>query len=243
MEGVEGNLRLYEPELLRYKHIPKATKSTMAASEDDPLNKYILNTPDAHKARFLRRRQKVWFFLNFTSYVRKKQIFTVNGGDAIVNYDPAPNGGDVRNPLNRLLDQISIAMMDSLKIFDAPEQRKRKAELKSKHETVIKEVLGDAVKDMVALGSLATAPSKQRLGYGTMLVRVVTALADSQGRHTVLTSSNIANTGFYEGCGFHTVGEVLMGEGNPTWDGPPVILRVMVRPPAQPQFGQVDEKM
>ena len=42
---------------------------------------------------------------------------------------------------------------------------------------------------------------------------------------TYLTSSNVDNTQFYEACGFKTVAEITLGEGNPDWKEPPVIVQ------------------
>ncbi|EMD40902.1 hypothetical protein CERSUDRAFT_80552 [Gelatoporia subvermispora B] len=236
MASVEGFLRLYEPERLRYSHLPKVTQTALDAVENDPLQRYMLDTPDAHKARFLKLREKIGCYLNYSPYIHKKQAYTINGGDAMMLYDPAPNVTPKPSPLDRLLSKILQGLGRSLKVFDAPEQRKRKAEFITKHGIVAKEAIGDAVKEMIVLEAIATAPSQQRQGYGTMLVHIVTAMADEQGRYTWVTSSNIANTGFYESFGFRTVAEIAMGAENPTWKDPPVIVRIMVRSPTQSAF-------
>lgn len=45
----------------------------------------------------------------------------------------------------------------------------------NKRETAIKEAIGNEADDMLYLGSLATAPSKQGRGYGARLVGSLTA--------------------------------------------------------------------
>lgn len=42
-----------------------------------------------------------------------------------------------------------------------------------------------------------------------------------QSRQTYLTSSNFANTAFYESHGFSRAAAVTMGDDDSTWEGPP----------------------
>lgn len=51
--------------------------------------------------------------------------------------------------------------------------------------------------------------------------------ADAEGRATWLCSSNLANTEFYEQCGFVGVRDFTLGEDDPTWTKPPVVARVV----------------
>ncbi|OCH92167.1 hypothetical protein OBBRIDRAFT_727398, partial [Obba rivulosa] len=103
----------------------------------------------------------------------------------------------------------------------------RAKEFIAKHEATVSETLGKQRDEMIYLGLLATAPEKQGRGYASTLVRVVTAIADTQGRSTWLTSSNIDNTGFYESLGFEAISEFPVGENDPTWDKLPVIVRLV----------------
>lgn len=48
--------------------------------------------------------------------------------------------------------------------------------------------------------------------------------ADAQGRGTWLISSNYANAAFYESHGFVPKREVVLGDKNPTWGRPPVVM-------------------
>lgn len=50
--------------------------------------------------------------------------------------------------------------------------------------------------------------------------------ADAQGRATALTT-NLLNTGFYNSLGFVEKGRILLGDNNPTWHEPPVVLLVV----------------
>ncbi|OCH92163.1 hypothetical protein OBBRIDRAFT_791545 [Obba rivulosa] len=244
--SVQGSdrLRLYDAEPLRYTHTPKVIQSIHDALYDDPLQRYLTDTPDKDKARFPRKREDAWNTLFCCQYIRKDRAFTVNGGDAIILYDPAPNDkSNTDGPFQRLLDKITSYLVDCLDLFESSQQKERKQEFFVKQQAVTEKIIGDEVKEMVTLRALATAPAKQRRGYGSMLVRVVTAVADAQGRSTWVTSSNVDNTGFYESFGFKVVGEFNMGEGNPAWDKPPVVVRILVRPPTQFAFKPYFDKL
>ncbi|TFY54738.1 hypothetical protein EVJ58_g8681 [Rhodofomes roseus] len=109
------------------------------------------------------------------------------------------------------------------------EQKKRIAEMMSKQDAAIKSALGDKIQGMFAVEGLATHPNKQGRGYGSALMAAANAKADALGVASWLSSSNIANTAFYESCGFAVVKEFAIGEDNPTWTEPPVIVRIMAR--------------
>jgi len=181
-------------------------------------------------------RQLITYALGVEPYIRRKQAFTVGGGDAFVAYERSEDDQPVRSPLNRMLDQIVNTVIKALRWFNSPQQKDHRAEYAAKLGAAL-EAIGEDKNKMVTLVSLATAPAKQRRGYGTLLVRKVTEIADAQGRSTVLTSSNVVNTGFYESCGFHVAQEFELGKGNPTWNEAPVVIRIMVRPPTRSQSG------
>jgi len=133
-----------------------------------------LGVEDSRKGRFIKQREKLSIGLNLATHIRKKRAYTINGGDAIVLFNPAHNSEPAPSPLDRALDAITKRIAESLRIFDAPGQRKRKAEFVAKHEAALEKFLGDAINDMMSVSGLATAPSKQRRGYGSTLVRTVT---------------------------------------------------------------------
>ncbi|EPT01389.1 hypothetical protein FOMPIDRAFT_1120465 [Fomitopsis schrenkii] len=95
--------------------------------------------------------------------------------------------------------------------------------------------LGGGVGNMFAVHDLAAHPKRQGRGYGKALLNAANAKADALGLTTWLASSNINNTAFYESCGFKTVREFSVGDDDPTWAKPPVILKI-VRPPLQRHF-------
>lgn len=65
----------------------------------------------------------------------------------------------------------------------------------------------------------------------TLILRSATHVsqANDQHRATWLLSSNVLNDNFYHSLGFVTVAEMTLGEDNPTWNGPPIVL-ALVRP-------------
>lgn len=123
----------------------------------------------------------------------------------------------------------------------------RSKEIWTKFEESLEQVLGDRRDEMAYIWGLATSPASQGRGYGTALVKTITDMVrdvneqsdsravllttfvhseqtDELGRSTFLFSSNINNTSFYNSCGFKVVGEILIGQDNPTWVRKPVVV-------------------
>jgi len=219
---------------LEYSHIPAVMATIDAASINDPLEQYVHNTPDAEKSRLKELLQRARITARYAADVQAKKALTVDKGDAFVTFGLPGRDTTIHNIVSTILKRTEA--------FDrSPEQLKRWKELKSKLSVAIEAALGDRLKEMVSLDSLATNPKKQGRGYGTALVASVSAKADAEARSTWLCSSNILNTGFYESCGFTTIAEFTLGEANPTWDRPPVIIRLMERKPQT--MRQWDEKL
>ena len=121
----------------------------------------------------------------------------------------------------------------------------RRAESHAKVAAGVKELSPKYGDVMMQLSALATHPSKQGLGFGTILCTMVTtevrrkiifhvvpflivSQADRRCLPTYLVSSNVkANTGFYNSLGFFTVKELSLGDDNPTWKEPPVVVAVV----------------
>lgn len=94
---------------------------------------------------------------------------------------------------------------------------------------------------------IATMPAYRRHGYASALVNMATAeastshpqlensshythlllQADTQGRASWLVSSNISNEPFYNSLGFSTRANVILGDDNPTWHKPPVVVKIV----------------
>jgi len=213
---------------MRYEHIKKATESWIDAFDNDPLQKYIRDTPDKRKP--MPRTTRAVFATLMARWICRRLVLTVKGGDALVIATSAattdkPDGAD------RTIDFILKLILSGSGYLKSREQRKRAAEYEAKVAALVKSTLGEKVKDMIHLNILATAPASQGLGYGGMLVDAIANLADEQGRAIYLFSSNVDNVPFYNMHGFVTVAQVELGVDNPTWHDHPVITPLMVRQP------------
>ncbi|RPD62150.1 hypothetical protein L227DRAFT_609997 [Lentinus tigrinus ALCF2SS1-6] len=111
------------------------------------------------------------------------------------------------------------------------ELQKRKTEFIEKVKAMIQDAFGEHVEDMLEVQGLATAPEKQGREYATALMKIVTDMADAQGRETFVITADAY--GFYETLGFKVVRQELLGVDNPKWQGAPVTLYIMLRK----QFG------
>ncbi|EJD01506.1 uncharacterized protein FOMMEDRAFT_147997 [Fomitiporia mediterranea MF3/22] len=160
-----------------------------------------------------------------------------------------PPEGDISkpSPVDRVLDsfvRIVTKMFNSI----YPEQAKRLKEFEKKASELTEVKLGPEAKKMFCVTLLATKPVQQgkkgfRIGfaqYHIILCRAMLPLlmlytnifsrkADIRGRSVYLFSSNLANVAYYESFGFVRTADVSLGDDNPKWNGPPVIVPLMVR--------------
>jgi len=206
---------------MKYSQIPRAIRSIELATAPDPVSEYIDMTPDASKSRIPTHLRRIKLGLRLAVEICCRRMFTVDQGDAVVQLNP-PGPDDI-------LHKTLTAALSKFPRIRSPEQLKREQEFVGKSYSALRATLGDRFEDIFSVESLATTPEKQGKGYGTMLVAKITDTADAQGSATWLGSSNVANTGFYEQCGFTTIAEFTLGEVNPTWTKPPVVVRIMLR--------------
>lgn len=192
-----------------------------AAITDDPMHLYLDDAPDAGRSRLRQVLRSVKMGTRMAIEIYSGRSFTVDGGAANVQMRPPGSEGRTR--------KILLAIWAKLPMRKSVEQNRRGEELNKKMEDAIKEAFGNRIEHMYAVESLATDPKMQGRGYGTALVATVTDKADAQWLDTWLVSSNVANTGFYEHCGFQTVSTFTLGDGNPTWTRSPVVVTVMIR--------------
>jgi GNAT superfamily N-acetyltransferase len=78
--------------------------------------------------------------------------------------------------------------------------------------------------------TFATAVDEQRKGYGSQLMRHVTAWADQLGVPAYLETSGIGNTKFYARCGFKIAQTYTITSGSDSFDE----FYAMLRPPSGP---------
>jgi len=147
-----------------------------------------------------------------------------------VNSTYAENSPEGRKTLSdQFFGFLTRSLFRGLQNMCTPQQRERRKEIDSKTADAIAEAIGDRVKEMLYIDGLATAPAEQGRGYGGAVLDSVTKEADAQKRMTWLISSNILNTGFYNSHGFATVGTFVVGDKNPEWKEPPIIVSIMIR--------------
>ncbi|RPD62163.1 hypothetical protein L226DRAFT_80472 [Lentinus tigrinus ALCF2SS1-7] len=202
---------------LRYHDLPRAVRAAQDAFRYNSFNRYM---EDADPTPYRELRGTVSFTVGFAEAIRSGRILAIDHGDAIL-YFGVPGNNDT-GPISKIINPI-------LNSADPPELHKRKLEFRTRITALIRLVLGPGINEMLEIQVLATSPSKQGRGYGTALVNIVNDMADAQGRKTFVITGDAQ--GFYETVGYRLVGEDWLGIDNPSWDGPPVPIRVMLREP------------
>ncbi|KAL5527802.1 hypothetical protein ACEPAG_6603 [Sanghuangporus baumii] len=215
---------------LRRRDIRRASRTLLTSIEDDPLEKYIRQTPDARDFKLYKGVQRLQFAIGVSQWTRRKWGLTVNRGKAVVCALPAPEASK-KSKVDRKIDELYRLIARALDIVGKTEmQRRRFDEVSKKLDKFTEEILGADRQRMRSVNALATAPEFQRRGYGGALLDAITKLADAEGRSTYLLSSNAAaNTEFYNAHGFFTIAQILIGDDDPTWKGSPIPVPLMVR--------------
>lgn len=221
-------------EKAKFSHIPALIATTEWATTVDPVVQYVDDPPDADRSPMRKRIWRVRLAAWLAFRIPTGRLLTVDKGDAYIEYS-APDTSVV----TRAIEAIAGVWKSSR----SPEQIKRQKEFDEKSEAATKAAFGDRIHEMFCVETLTTTEKKEGRGYGTALVASVTAKADAAGRATYLLSSNVNNRGFYEHCGFHVVGEFTLGEDNPTWSKPPIVVQVMTREAAGQSSPMMDKKL
>ncbi|TFK43701.1 hypothetical protein BDQ12DRAFT_191612 [Crucibulum laeve] len=211
---------------LKRSDIAKAIRTWDDAFKDDPLIRYVEGETPRPKPKPLKKGVMTAFL---TIWRRRKISLTIKAGSALIIATPAKNQSGPPTPGDRVLDWIAGLMVKIWGRLGSAEQHKRQKEFQDKVKDAISKHLGDRVNDMLYLEIVATEPASQGRGYGGALVDAVTAVADSLLQESYLVSSNIANTEFYNSHGFKTARDILIGDQNPNWRKPPVVVKLMVR--------------
>ncbi|KAH9928733.1 uncharacterized protein B0H18DRAFT_247132 [Fomitopsis serialis] len=208
---------------MRYADIPNVVATHRAAFANDPVWSYLFRTPDdATCSRLSRWLDSLVYFLQCLGRVHARKMLVINDGDAYL-YFGLPGGKPT------VVERIIGRSTSFLRKVRTAEQKKRMEETMQKQDAAIKAAIGERIHSMFAAHDLATHPGKQGRGYGGALVAAANAKADALGAASWLSSSNVANTAFYESCGFVVVREFAIGDENPTWMEPPIVVRIMVR--------------
>jgi len=213
---------------LRDEHLKKASKSWVDAFEKDPVHRYIDNNrKQTHEVKVI---TQIIMFCMMAYWKRRKIALTVDGGAATI-FCTAPQAP--RGPSERCIDWMAQIIRRIFNFLTEKEEKRRAAEVKAKIQIAVSRSLGDRVKNMLYVDSLATEPASQGWGYGGALLESVGVLGDVTNQAIWLCSSNEKNTGFYMSHGYSVIDEAIVGDNNPTWNGPPVPIKIMVREPHQ----------
>ncbi|KAI5120670.1 hypothetical protein M0805_006959 [Coniferiporia weirii] len=216
---------------LRQEHLDNAYASIDAAFKDDPIASYVNEGAKKPGPRRQAISKRLWK-IKFGRSMKRKLAYTVNAGDAVLVATPAKKDVGKKPPVERAID---FALDATTTLFgylnNSRKQMKRFNEAKTKMEKLHNEKLGDSAAEMIYIDLLATKPESQGQGYGSALLQTILFTADIQGRSVYLFSSNTANTPFYESFGLSIIGQLVLGDDNPKWHKPPVIVPLMVRKP------------
>ncbi|KAH9855382.1 hypothetical protein C2E23DRAFT_620178 [Lenzites betulinus] len=164
-------------------------------------------------------RQRILTLLALAGGIYRRRMLAVAGGAAFVVYSTPV---DTQPPW--VLFRLPVLFLNW---FRPAEVVKRMDEYAVAIRAQMKDALGAGIGEMFEIQILATAPEAQGHGYGTALVRAVTAKADAAGRDTFVLTSGAR--GFYEREGFALEGTAVLGVMNPTWSGAPVHMNIMRR--------------
>ncbi|KAH9846936.1 hypothetical protein C2E23DRAFT_536646 [Lenzites betulinus] len=201
---------------MKRSDIPRGADTIHRAFLEDSLMVYF-TTVDT--APFAEARAKARYYLMFDSGIRQNRVLTVDAGKAAMKYQIPGGPGD---PWPHVYAEAVLR-----KVADTRELTKRLIEFVEKVKELVLDAFGEKVADMYEIQSLGTAPEVQGRGYGSALVTAVTDMADADGHDVWLVTTDAY--AFYEGLGFSIIRSATLGDENPTWEGEPVPIRVMVR--------------
>ncbi|KAI0677442.1 hypothetical protein C8Q78DRAFT_90409 [Trametes maxima] len=202
-------------EPLRYGDIPTAVRTTWDAMYNDSLSRYFREV-DTFPG--IEARHKVALSLGYADQIYRGVAWTIDRGSAVLTMAIPGHG---RGVLPMLVPILTL--------FHTKELKSRQTEVAKKLTKMLKAAFGDRLEDMIEVSGLVTTPAKQGLGYGTMLMHHVNDWADKKKRGVWLFTTDAY--GFYETVGYSIVQEDVAGADDPTWEGDPVPLRIMFRPP------------
>ncbi|EPT04154.1 hypothetical protein FOMPIDRAFT_84736 [Fomitopsis schrenkii] len=220
-----------EVELLRYGDVARTVARMLYFVKNNAQHHY-----DAHKNPTMPYRDWLAILLRWMDGVRRHEILTINRGECVLLYSPAPETvTGWRASVNKVVGNAISRLMGVFRFFFTAEQRKRMKELAQNRRAAIAATFEKGTtRKLISIENLVTVTDKQGLGYASTLVNHVLHLAQSQKRGVWL-STNERNIGFYDRFGFKKVGQYSLGENDPIWAEGPVTQYILLREPASPQ--------
>ncbi|KAF9057976.1 hypothetical protein BJ165DRAFT_1521308 [Panaeolus papilionaceus] len=210
--------------------VGRASETWIEAFAQDPQMLYLRD--EQRQTRFWQWVDKVSMSTYLAIALPSTVALTVKHGEAFIIAAPARSISGPTKPLDRFLGFIQRGCAAVLKrSVGTGEQRKRNRELDAKIHEALNRLFGDRLEEMLTVNILATHPAVRRQGHGGALLDAVNSLVDFTGQTAWLQCSNTKNIPFYNQHGYETVGEVLLGDQNPTWHNHPVTVSIMVREP------------
>ncbi|TBU27718.1 hypothetical protein BD311DRAFT_778781 [Dichomitus squalens] len=158
--------------------------------------------------------------------IRLGRALTVDHGDAVCTFR-LPEDKD---------SKLHLYLMGLLRKIQTKEFTKRQTEVRGAIGTLFRENLGDREAEPIDIVLLGTSPEKQGHGYGKALVKAVTDIGDAKGLAVTVVTTDAYK--FYEAVGFKLVAETIVGVDNPSWDGAPIHVRLLLREPHRHGSGE-----
>jgi len=219
---------------LKLGELSNAVDTYSAAFADHPFARFLwFDVPDIDQSPRFTQRWRASNALKLLDSMRRREAWTVGGGDAVIQYS---YGKNLLPRWKRIVESITSAiknaLITALMSLNSKEQKLRATEYGEKLGAAIQEAFGSQIDNMMSLDGLGTAPSKQGLGYASALVEIVANRADALALRTWVITAH-QTTSFYQQFGFVIVKEFPVGEDNPRWNEPPCVVSLMIRDPVK----------
>ncbi|KAF8897727.1 hypothetical protein BD779DRAFT_1465844 [Infundibulicybe gibba] len=170
-----------------------------------------------------------------------KICLTRMGGKSFIIITPPRDFAKESPPFLRTLSHYTF---NRLRKTRNPEQTKRRRETDERIEEFIATLLGSRASEMFYVTCVATEPASQGKGNASLLIQAAIShvrcntqshclpliwdyQANQSRRSIWLCTDSEANVKFYSMRGFETIGVTMVGDENPAWHGPPVILSLV----------------
>jgi len=226
--------------------IDSAADMAIRAFEDDPLFHYLEvpnesgdPVPLSRTAVFIKK--LIYRFVMFRGW-KTCITYEVAGASSVCISELAPNDPARKyDCLDVIMNWLAAWLERKATTIGSEERQNRYKEFGMQLEALKEELIEPRKQDLMYLNLITTDPACHGRGYGSRLLEYMNDIADSRGRATWLFSSKYSNTPFYNSHGYEEVARVVVGENNPLWKLPPVVVPIMIREPVPVGSLHVDE--